>query len=283
MKNLFSINRTDNKESAVFDENPYLAARVSADIHYRLEHVFDDALAEPTPPPETEESRAQKRKGRIYWIICGASLVLALILFVLSQQMTGTAASSMTVIYMGLLVVSIVFNYMARRLARKQTKDERAVMEIDYAAMTAKLEEISAEAARELGVPADARSMEILPYHYKEVSGGTTPAGKRNRFDNVAVSAWVESGVLCMASAQELFRVPLCDIRGLREIDEAFEIDYWLKSEAHDSETYKAFNIRKVGFMARKCRGYTAVDVGGDFEFFVPCYDRTVLANLIGK
>ena len=65
------------------------------------------------------------------------------------------------------------------------------------------LEEAAADAARELGVPNTALSVDILPYHYIMKGNNATPAGKKNRFDNLSVSLFVREGKLCLATADQ--------------------------------------------------------------------------------
>ena len=105
--------------------------------------------------------------------------------------------------------------------------------------------------------------------------------GKKNRFDNLSVSLYVDSGDLCLATAHELFRIPLSHVRGYRTYDEEFEIDMWLKPEEFDSEKYAEFGIRKSGFFSRKLRGYYGLDVDGEYEVYVPCYDFAPLREFL--
>ncbi len=282
MRNLFSINKTNDRDATDFDQNPYEVAHVSDEVRHKLEHALDDPDAPPEKPAESEEALAQKRKVRRYWIICTASLVAALGGFALERrEMLPKMSVVWNVVYFGLLIVCIIFNFKARRLSNKLRATENPLSDVNIEAATERLGEAAAEAARELGVPADTPYLEILPYHYK--MSGETPvdAAKRNHFDNIAVSAWVESDALHLATAQELYRIPLADIRGYRAIDEEFTVDYWLKEEESDSETYREYNIRKSGFMARKLRLYYAVELTTDYEFFVPCYDLGVLKKLV--
>ncbi len=288
MKNLFAINKTGNKEATDLDGNPYVVAHVSDEVRSMLEHAFDDVTADMEPeakPEDAEETRAIKRLQRRNWIICMSALVAAMVLFFAGES-TGifTATPVLNFIPIALLVVSIVFNFKARRQSTRLRENTMKLGEMDIEAATARLEEASAAAARELGVPENAERLEVLPYHYKIKDGVAVDAARKNTFDNIIVSAWVKDGALHLASAQELFRIPLSDIRGHREIDEEFTVDFWLQEEESDSERYAAFGIRRSGFLARKCRLFHAVTLSGahgDYEFFVPCYAWELCERLI--
>ncbi len=280
MKNLFAINKTEEKDAKHFDDNPYLAARVSEAVRARLDTAFDDAFQEPEEPTLTPEQQAVKTKSsRFRWIgvLCMIA-ALAGLLFVKSDEPN----IAVDMVMIALLLVSTVLMFLSRRAEQKLQAELRGNRPaIDFSEATKNLQAAAEEAAQELGVPADAVSLEVLPYHYKTVGGKEMPAGKTNHFDNIGVSAFVKGDALCLASAQELFRVPLTAIRGKRIYDEEFVVDFWLKEEEPDSEKYAAYNIRKAGYLAKKCRTYYGVEIEGGYEFFVPCYDLDILEALV--
>ena len=285
MRNLFAIDKTQDQEATDFDRNPYMVAHVSDEVRCKLEHAFDDLDPEPKPRVDGEELAAEKKILRRDWMICGVVLGVALVLFFLDRLHTDEGLSVWSYAIMALMIPGIVFYYKAQRRSRRLRFEEAPQSDADMQASLERLDEIEAEANRELGVPEDANELEVFPYHYigNDNGMGTRNAAKKNHFDNMTVSAWVAEEALCMATAQELFRVPLADIRGCTPIDEEFVVDFWLKEEEPDSETYREFNIRKSGLMAHKCRLYYAVNIDGahgKYEFFVPCYDRDVLKKL---
>lgn len=280
MKNLFAINKTDAKNAKNFDDNPYLAARVSEAVRARLDAAFDSAFQEPEEPELTADQQARKTKAsRFRWIgvLC---LVAALAGLLLAKSDEPNAVLDTAMI--ALLLVSTVLMFLSRRTEQKLQAELRGDRpEIDFSEATGNLQAAAEEAARELGVPSGAVSLEVLPYHYKLSGDKEVPVGKANHFDNIEVSAFVEDGALFLASAQELFRVPLTAIRGKRVYDEEFVVDFWLKEEESDSEAYAAYNVRRAGYLSRKCRTYYGVEIDGGYEFFVPCYDLDTLERLV--
>ncbi len=282
MKNLFSINKTFDREADDFDDTPYLAARVSEEVRAKMKSAFSVIEDEYAAHEPTEEEKAQKKKMGRYWLLCFGCLVASMILF-----FGGTRAGLYTsmpylhVIDVGLLIASIVFNIKARKMSNAQSKLNEDNIQIDFNEASKQLERAAAEAAKELGVPTSALSVDILPFHYTVKGNEVRPAGKKGRFDNISVSMYIRDGALCMATAQELFRVPLSEIRGYREYDEDFEIDMWLKPEESDSDKYNGYNLRKSGLIGRKGHGYIGVDIGGEFEILVPGYDASLVTELL--
>ncbi len=287
MKNLFSLNATA-PDTVEFDENPYLAAHVSEEVHAMLKNAFTLPEQEAGQKPVlSDETQAAIRQSSRAWGLCLGCFVGALLCMAIGEG-TGlfTRYPLLHLTDLALFVAGVVCNFRARRLDRRTKAIREEGTRTDFTEAAERLQKASRLAAEELGVPGHAVNLEILPIHYRVVDGQSRPAGKKNRFDNIAVSAWVEGESLCMTTAQQRFDVPLSAIRGLRVVDETFEVDYWLKAEDSDSDTYAAYSIHRVGFMGRKCRPYYALELapatdGGEaYEFFIPCYDRPVLEGL---
>ncbi len=275
MKNLFSINKTDNKDSLEFDAVPYHTASVSDEVRSKLKSAFSIVEEDTTPPPPTEEETALRKKSNACWLLCLSCMVGAIgLFFAASRAGLYETMPFLHIIELILLVGAIFFNFRARKLSRKQSKVQGERMQVDFSEASKRLEAAAAEAARELGVPEGALSVDVFPYHYT-VSGDTVlQVGKKGKFDNLAVSVFVKEEKLCFATAQELFEIPLSEITGMREYDEDFEIDMWLKPEEPTSDRYKAFGLRKSGFFSRKGHGYFGLKIGGDaYEVLIPCYD----------
>ena len=282
MKNLFSVNRTLDRENVDYDLTPYLAATVSPEVREKLSGAFASIEERTAAREPTEEELALTKKRSFYnkmWLLFFFGGVL---LFFLGDSIPlYQSIPYLHLIDLACLITAVVFNFKARKLTRRETSLARGSMEIDFSEATKLLEAAAAEAARELGVPDTALSVDILPFHYKFKSDLPVPVGKKNRFDNLSVSAFTDNGDLCLATAHELFRIPLTHIRGYRAYDEEFEIDMWLKPEEFDSEKYAEYGIRRSGFFSRKLRGYYGLDIGGELEVLVPCYDFPVLKGLV--
>lgn len=280
MKNLFCINKDVPDSTATFDENPYLAGRVSDKTRELLDHALDVLRNDPVAAEPTPEQAALKTRARTMWGIGLISLIGAIVLFALSDKLSGTMP---TIIELSLLAVSVVATVIARRYESKITAAYRESMKPDFAEATERLNHASEQAARELGVPHGSSPLEILPYRYKMANGERVRVGKKNRFDNISTSAWVEGDTLCLATAQEVYRIPLAEIRHVRRIDEDFEVDFWLKPEPPESDAYRAYNIRSAGLLGKKCRTYYAVQIGEAYELLLPCYDWPTFHALVGE
>ena len=283
MKNLFAVNRTYDRGADDYDSSPYLAATVSDEIQDKLKNAFS-SLEEKTAAREpTAEELALKKKSNFYWRLCLLCFGGGLLLFLLGDGIPlYQAYPFLHLLDAALLITAVIFNFKARSLSRRELSVARGSVDTDFSEATRLLEQAAAEAARELGIPDTALSVDILPFHYKTKGDLPVPAGKKNRFDNLSVSVYTDGGDLCLATAHELFRIPLTEIRGYRLYDEDFEIDMWLKPEDFASEKYAEYNIRKSGFFSRKLRGYYGMAIGDAYEVLIPCYDFPLMKELIG-
>ena len=173
MKNLFSINQTARKDATDFDANGYMKAHVSDAVRDKLQRALDPPDQESAPASDSPEIAAQKRVNRRNGIISGVAFAIALVLFYLDgQRGEGTAMDALTMASILFALVSIVFCFLARRGANKLHAASIPAMDKDFwAAAAARLDEVSREAARELGVPEDAVSLEVFPYHYTVKNG----------------------------------------------------------------------------------------------------------------
>ena len=284
MKNLFSINKTSNNNAMELDVTPYHAATVSEEVKAKLKSAFSIVEEEYAPPEPTEEEKALRKKGNRYWLICLVCLVAGVAMFFGGSKLgIYTSMPFLHVIELGLVIAAMVFNFKARRLNRQQLKLSEAHTALDFTEASKRLEAAAAEAARELGVPTTALTVDIFPYHYKQEGDKTLRVGKRGKYDNLAVSVFVKDRKLCFATAQELISVPLSEVGGYVEYDEDFELDMWLKAEEPDSDKYKEFGIRKSGFLAHKGHGYFGLKIGEDYEVLIPCYDFGPVKALLEK
>ena len=283
MKNLFSIDKAKSGSVLELDLTPYHAATASPEVKAKMQNAFSIAEEAASPKEPTEKEKQLRVIGNRYWTACLACLAATLILFFLGGDLgIYTAIPSLYIINLALLALAIFFNVKAKRINRNQTKRFNESLKMDFSESTARLTEAAAEAARELGVPEDALTTDVLPYHYKEKNGKAVSTNKKGAFSNLAVTVFIKDEKLCFATAQELLAIPLSHIKGYRAYDETFELDMWLKPEEPDSDKYKAFGLRKSGFFSYKCHGYFGLLIGEDaYEVLIPCYDFEAVKALL--
>ena len=197
MKNLFSIKISD-RDAAELDASPYLAATASPEVKAKMRSAFAIVEEASAPKELTEEEKQLRAKGNRYWAVCLACLAATLVMFFLGGDLgIYTAVPSLYVVNLALLAASIFFNIKAKRINRQQTNRLSESLKLDFSESTARLTEAAAEAARELGVPEDALTTDVLPYHYKEKNGKAVSTNKKGAFSNLAVTVFIKDEKLC--------------------------------------------------------------------------------------
>ncbi len=271
MKNFFSVNKTQNREAVDFDRNPYLAAEASEAVRERQKAALAELVNDSDEVELSDADKALQKKARLLGGLGLLALGLAILLFLLSSE---NPSKLITGVELAILAVSVVLTFISRRMNQRLTNARVEGAKVDLEAASAALEAAARDAARELGIPDATADVDILPFHYRvSGSGEHRSVARRSRYDNLTVALWREGDTLCLGTAQELYRIPVADLRGYRYVDENFEIDYWLKDEEPDTEAYKAFDIRKAGMFAWKCRGMYALSVADELEILIPAYD----------
>ena len=285
MKNLFSINKTHDRNAMDFDPTPYLAATVSEEVKAKLQNAFAVLKEDCASPEPTAEEVALRKKSNRYWLASLVCVLSGFALFFAGGRLG--IYESMPVLYvpdLALVFCALFLNFKAKKINRQQAKLSQSASTVDFSEASKLLTEAAAEASRELGVPKLALTTDVFTYPYKLDGDKTLRVGRKGKFDNLSVSVFVKDKKLCFATSQELLAVPLSEITGYREYDEDFELDIWLKPEEPDSDKYKAFGIRKSGFLSHKGHGYFGLLIGQNaYEVLIPCYDFAMIKELLER
>lgn len=286
LKNLFTYLHEEggNEIDVAVYENPY-----------ETNHVPDDLAAQMriTPPDEQEttseqdaERRALRKKYTILSLVCiGVAVALPLVCHMMLPPAFSQANGWL---YLVLALIPLggywYFTYKARRQMGNIHMSD--LEKIDFDAYAERVDKAYKEALTLMGVPDNTVTIEILPYPYVMKKGKAVYGGRKNTFDNTPMEFFVKEGRLCITDGEALFEIPLSDVVGYRTYDVDYRIEFWLKEEAHDSETYADFNIRKSGLFEYKTHTYHGVEIqdgstGQGYEMLVPRYDFEKLKSLM--
>lgn len=286
MKNLFTREiLSEDDETYVPFENPYLAARVSPETEAMM---HDEEGASDRPQDGDEAEKALKAKEKRYMLIALLGFVLMFGSFLwLNNADAFTLFSPLGLVPLGGMIVSFAAIYKLKRLEwKKNGIDEGEGQSVDFEAMAARIEKASKAARAEMRIPDDDVSVEILPYGYKKKGDKLVPEKKARQFDNTPVSMHVRDGKLCIFDGVGLYEIPLDDVRGYRVCDEDYRIDFWLKEEEPTNGQYKGIPVKKCGIFEYKSHTYYSVEIraeasGEVLEMLVPGYDFEELQRVI--
>lgn len=285
MKNLFTHEiLSDDDESYVPYENPYLVSRISPETEAMMN--YDDG-EDDTPKLSTEEKDAIKSKEKKFLLAILTSFAVSLICFMLATRVAALEDTPLMLVPVAGMVVALIFLYKMKQLQwKKNGMNSSGLKDVDFEAMAQHAEEASTAARAEMGIPDDDVSVEILPYGYKKKGDKNVPEKKAGLFDNSPVSMHVHDGRLCVFDGIGLYEIPLSDIKGYRTYDQDYRIEFWMKDEEPTDEKYAAYKLKKCGILEYKTHTYHGVEVvseatGETFEMLVPGYDLDELKKVI--
>ena len=232
MRNLFAANMND-EENPILPVQVFLRAEVSADQTQRL----DDTV---------EQGEALEKKAGLPWFgklflwagtiagLFGARLFLE---EVFEEGFTGLAATGLAVGLIGFAIVGVIV-----LLGRRRAK---AVLESDEGEQFLQdVEQHAASSRAFLGIPEDARDLDVLGYMYT-VKKGKEKCPHKTMFTYVALDnyAFVEGGELMLADSHHKYAIPLSAVTAVRCEQKKTAINSWNKDDGPKSATYKPYKI----------------------------------------
>lgn len=232
MRNLFGANMTDEDHPQLPIE-AFLRAEVPAEQVRRLNEAAEQG--------EVLEKKATLPllAKILLWISLIAGVVGARLFLeeVFEEGFTGLAATGLAVGLIGFATVGVIV-----LLGRRRAK---AVLESDEGEQFLQdVEQHAASSRAFLGIPEDARDLDVLGYMYT-VKKGKEKCPHKTMFTYVALDnyAFVEGGELMLADSHHKYAIPLSAVTAVRCEQKKTAINSWNKDDGPKSATYKPYKI----------------------------------------
>ena len=140
----------------------------------------------------------------------------------------------------------------------------------------------------EMGVPANAKSMDILVFNYKTKDGEiipTTPMMMPSIFMNFECKVYSDGDTICLADSDSVYTFNKSDIKMLRKVDSKATVYSWNKQDNPTDPKYAAcgLSLNKMGMATADC--YYVVEIEKNREIFglyVPGYEAEILREVFG-
>ena len=216
-----------------------------------------------------------------------AALIMAMNLFNVAMEkgfsaIFGENYITGTIICLGAIAIWL---YLGRE-AKNRRKQAEADPETKR--MTAELEAEIAMSMHEMGVPDDARGMDILVFNYKVKDGEIQPSAPMmmaNVFMNFDCKAFDGGDSVCLADGDSVYSFKRSEIKALRKIDSKITVYSWNKDEAISDPKFAPYSIstNKMGMVS--CPYYYLVEIerGGEMHgLYIPCYEAEAIRELFG-
>ncbi|MBQ4323989.1 MAG: hypothetical protein IJC19_08610 [Clostridia bacterium] len=169
-------------------------------------------------------------------------------------------------------------------------KKKTAVEESDEAICSVNnVEQISKDIEHELGVPADAKTVDILVFFYKIKNG--EPVAKETSplamspYTNLEFSLFKDEDNLYLADLESKYAFPLESLKGIRTVKKSIFIPLWNKDTPFDREPYKIYKLAANQFGQIKVKPFHILEAeinGETYGIYFPSYECPTFEAMTG-
>lgn len=270
MKNIFGINKTENKnnnrlDGEVFHTNSTTPV-LKEDIE-KCDNLYKNYLKQTSLP-------LWLRVIKILSIV-----ITGLTLYIISLDLSDRSLREEYAYAPELFFISAILFTVWLTLYLIEKKKKNKYNESNY------IQDFENHSKELLHIPNDAVAMEILLIHYK--------IKKRKGIDlldvfyikNFNVYVNVKDGALHMTDIYSEWSIPLESITGIKKINKKICIPEWLKKIPYNKGVYKKYKITMNGLGFLFFKPYYALCItwqDESYELFIPPYEVDMLSALIG-
>ncbi len=184
-----------------------------------------------------------------------------------------------------LLIFSISLFIFARRKKEKTLKENNIDDHMEI------LEKEIEAIHEELGVPSDAKEIEILTFYYKDKKG--TPKAvyhSETRFlptpyKNICLKAFTTPGYFQIADNNCVYAFKLHELKSIKTIKKGVSIPEWYKEENFREGPYKKYKMYRDNQGGIHTRKYHILEIennGEIYGIYFPCYELPIFEELTG-
>ena len=156
---------------------------------------------------------------------------------------------------------------------------KRVLEGADAERVTADLASAAADAREMLGIPQNARQVDVIAFRYVRRRGEPVPRAhgmEMTPYRNPEVWLFVEDGRLCLSDLRERYELPLSEVRGIREVRKRISVSGWNKDVSPQSGRYKPYKLVTNEYGCVFMRSYYVLELtygGEDYGVYFPPYE----------
>lgn len=180
------------------------------------------------------------------------------------------------------LAVGIILAIIAMRRTKSVLESEESEQ------VFADLGEVVDNIFAELGVPPEAKDVDVLSFNYIEKDGKIKVREKDMQlapYINTSFSAFSDSQNLYLADTDGKYAFPLDSLKAIRTVKKTIRIDEWIKDEECNKGIYKQYKLSEDNYGGIICKVYHILEIekdGEHWELYFPCYELPVFEELTG-
>ncbi len=275
LKNLFSIDLTNDPKSKVIDGECFVSRQVSGALldKMRLMQDQDNAFSKEANLPIPL---------RILRWVCTTYVMLMLFVSIKVVLFDGVsferAFSNAGYLYVGAVAALGGWLILARIAQNRRRAVEAKATELDFETV---YEEALKEVQKVLALPEESVFVDVLCRDYKMKNGKAARANILFDYINRSYYLFREGENLCFADEEKVIAIPISEIHDVEKVKKSVSISDWNKEESYRDPKYRGYGIRESnGFLIVK--PYYSLKVGEDYEILIPNYDLELVAELAG-
>ena len=278
MKNLFGMNRYNEQK----DGEKFIVKKLGGELA-RKQSAF-----------EKEEVAFNKTAMLPAWIsipaliMTFAGLIALLVFFEIFDEDTSFAQAMERVGWLFITGI-VLFAAGGGITAWNMIKAARATKTPAYAYLKERARKLNRECYDELGVPEDAKTIDVTGVAYKKKNGAADGKLPWNAsYSNVEAAFYADADAIMFAFTDCVFAVPRARILSVKCVEKYISVAEWTKEEPFNKGRYKNYKIKKNGnsgnIMIKPY--YTVIcrdENYEEYQIIIPCYDAEPVVQAIGK
>ncbi len=280
MKPLFGVDITKNKKNENLNAEVYLCQKISQTSQDSLGKVSDEAVE------ITEKMKAPVIIRVLHFVLGIVVVMLLRILVDIEDEMSFNETMAKTP-WLIPVFIACVLAFVAIAFYMKKKQDN--VTESDeYAIVENRIDAVSNNLYTELGVPQNAKEVDILSFKYKDKNGKVIAKGQGFLtpidFVNFPYKVYIEDGKLYIADLEKKYCVPFSRMVSISKVKKSIALPVWNKDIEYNKGEYKQYKIHyNEGFFHVKPYYILNVECNGEIlGIYFPSYELPFFENLTG-
>ena len=280
MKPIWCINLTNNRKNEEMNGREFLAVAPSLALSQTLDKTTEQA--------EATETKAKLplafRLVRDGFGVLAAIWVISTLKSLRTVSLTEGYHNAPWLFWIGGACLAI---YGLLKLISMQR--EKAVLSTEESERTfANLESVAKSVYAELGVPDNAKEVDVFSFYYKEKDGKIKVCEKGLQmapYLNPVFSAFSDGTTLYLANLEGKFAFPLTDCVAIHSIKKHIRVASWNKSINPNKGIYKPYKLTTDQYGCVHCQYYHILEVrrnGETWGLYFPNYELPTFEALTG-
>lgn len=280
MKPFYGIDRTENKKNTFHEGDCFIAASTSRAVSSAMERAAEGAAV---------QLRKSKLPAPLGWArtVCGWAAVLLLFSIVRALRnvtlLEGYENAPAIFWLMGICAAVWLVLTAIGAVIRKNVQATE-----DFTVAVKRAEDQVNAAFRELGVPADAKDVDVIAISHRWKNGKLKPVAyglETSERTTEPFKVYRREDRLCFATPEKRYEFRLSELEVLRSVKKHLYSKGWNKEEDFDEGFYKPYKLTMDDYRRIHMRSYGLLELeheGVRWAIWLPPYELNYISALTG-